>query len=303
MHLVVTGANGLVGRRLVAQLAAQGHHVTALARGPMRFVVPAGAHRYVGVDLGDAGAVKKALHELKPDAIINPAGMTDVDGCDRDRDGAYVANVEAVATLCRAARDTGAFLLHVSTDYVFDGHAGPYAEDAVPNPRGTYAITKALGEQTVRALLPEGAWAIARTAVVYGWPNAGKNNFGSWLIDSMKAGKPVKLFEDQWVSPSLALNVAGMLAEIATRKLPGVWHTCGSEVIDRVSFGRRFARVFGFDEALAQPSRMADVKLLAPRPSKSGLRVEKTLAALTVKPLTLDASLALFHAEYLETHP
>ena len=295
MRILVTGANGLVGSRLVKRLLAQGHQVTALGRGAPRGV-PAGA-QYVGVDLGDAPGLLAALVAAGPEAIVNPAGMTDVDGCERDPDAAWVANVEGVATLCRGARKLGAHLLHVSTDYVFDGDAGPYDVDAVPNPRGTYALTKHAGEQAVRALLPQGAWAIARTAVVYGWPRAGNNNFGSWLYDSLSQGKPVKLFADQWVSPSLATNVADMLAELAARKLPGLWHAAGAEVLDRVAFGQRFARAFGFDEALLQPSRMADVKLLSPRPARSGLKVDKTAAQLAAKPLGLDEALRQFKAE------
>lgn len=304
MHVVVTGSNGLVGRRLVRDLAAHGHRVTATDRqgdlGPQQAnpLVP-----YRALDLADAPALMKALTELAPEVIVNPAAMTDVDGCERDPDGAFAANVEGVATLCRVTKALGAHLLHVSTDYVFDGDAGPYELDAVPNPRGTYAITKHAGEQAVRALLPPERWAIARTAVVYGWPAAGKDNFGSWLLSSLRQGKPVKLFSDQWVSPTIALNVAAMLAELAERKLTGLWHTSGAEVVDRVAFGHRLCAKFGFDPALIQPSRMADVKLASPRPARSGLVVTKTAATLANKPWGLDESLERFLSEYRENPP
>jgi dTDP-4-dehydrorhamnose reductase len=191
--------------------------------------------------------------------------------------------------------------VHVSTDYVFDGDAGPYEVDSTPNPRGVYAITKHLGEQTVKALLPPASWSIARTAVVYGWPSTGKNNFGTWLISTLRDGKPVKLFSDQWVSPTHATNCAEMLAELAERKLAGLWHTSGAEVMDRVTFGHALCDRFGFDRALVQPSRMADVKLPSPRPAKSGLSVTKTAAELSAKPLSLAASLDRLYAEYKES--
>lgn len=303
MHFLVTGANGLVGSRLVRLLALQGHRVTAMGRGARRFQRvsgPAGAAAepgYLDVDLGDAAGLTRALFDARPEVIVNPAGLTDVDGCEKDPDAAWVANVEGVATLCRAAKKLGAHLVHVSTDYVFDGQAGPYDVDAVPNPRGTYALTKHAGEQAVRALAAPGAWAIARTAVVYGWPNAGKHNFGSWLVESLRAGKQVKLFADQWVSASLALNVAEMLAELAARKLTGLWHVAGAEVVDRVTFGKRLCARFSFDERLIAPSSMAEVKLLSPRPAKSGLLVARTAQALDAKPLGLAASLDRFFAE------
>lgn len=305
MHFLVTGANGLVGSRLVRLLALEGHRVTAMGRGARRFERvsgPAGAAAmdpgYLDVDLGDAAGLTRAVFDARPEVIINPAGMTDVDGCERDPDGAWVANVEGVATLCRAARKLGARLVHVSTDYVFDGEAGPYDVDALPNPRGVYALTKHAGEQAVKALAAPGSWAIARTAVVYGWPSAGKNNFGSWLVEALRAGKEVKLFADQWVSASLALNVAEMLAELAQKRLAGVWHLAGAEVVDRVTFGQRLCARFGFDPALIVPSRMADVKLLSPRPAQAGLVVARTAQALEARPLGLAAALDRFFAEY-----
>lgn len=284
MRVAVTGSNGLVGRRLVSQLVSADHEVLALARGERRV---AGAFGYAAIDLADAPLLTRTLGDFKPDVIINPGGMTDVDGCERDPLGAYEANVAAVATLAKTARETGAQLVQVSTDYVFDGDEGPYGTEARPNPRGTYAITKHAAEQVVKALLPAAQWSIARTAVVYGWPSTGKNNFGLWLVNTLAQGKQVPLFEDQWVSTSHATNVASMVKELAERKLPGIWHTCGSEVMNRVSFGHRLCERFGFDKALIVPSRMAAVKLASPRPAKSGLDVTKTTQALSARPWTV----------------
>lgn len=293
MRVVVTGANGLVGTRLVRLLSSRGHEIIGLGRGPQR-----GTGKYVSMDLGDADGLTHLLEELRPEVIINAAAMTDVDGCERAPLGAWAANVDGVATLSRCARELGSHLVHVSTDYVFDGKAGPYDVDAIPNPRGVYALSKHAGEQAVRALCPQDKWTIARTAVVYGWPSTGKNNFGSWLIAALSSGKPVKLFVDQWVSPTHASNVVEMIAELAERRLPGFWHTSGADVVDRVTFGQQLCSRFGFDLGLIQPSRMADVNLPSPRPAKSGLNVSKTLAALTAKPLSLEASLARLHTEY-----
>ena len=297
MRFLVTGANGLVAGRLLRTLASRGHEVIGLGRGHQRATDLGGA-QYVSIELGDAVTLGLALKELSPQVIINCAAMTDVDGCERDPLGAYTANVEAVATLARGARELGSHLVHVSTDYVFDGNAGPYDVDAIPNPRGTYAITKHAGEEAVRALLPSASWTIARTAVVYGWPSTGKNNFGSWLIDALSSGKNVKLFTDQWVSPTHASNAAQMLAELSERRLAGIWHTSGADVVDRVTFGQQLCARFGFDAGLIEPSRMADVSLPSPRPAKSGLNVSRTLEALSAKPLSLAASLDRLYAEY-----
>src|SRR5690606_2196896 len=218
--------------RLCTQLAARGHEVIALGRGERR---GAGPGTWITVDLTGRADVERALAEATPEVILHPAAMTDVDGCERDPRAAWAGNVEATANVARAAAGLGAHLVAVSTDYVFDGDAGPYAEEDVPNPRGAYARSKLAAEHAVQTLAP-GA-AIARTAVVYGWPMAAKPNFGAWLVSTLSAGKPVRLFSDQWVSPSLADNVAGMLVELGERRLGGVWHTAGAEVVDRVTFG------------------------------------------------------------------
>jgi dTDP-4-dehydrorhamnose reductase len=293
MRAVVVGSNGLVGSRLTALLNKQGHQVTGFGRGAQR----SGSGAYVSVDLSESARLVSTLSELKPDVVINCSAMTDVDGCEREPEKAYVANVEGVAALCRGARATGAHLVHVSTDYVFDGAAGPYDVDAIPNPKGIYALTKQMGDETVRSLLAADKWTIARTAVVYGWPPAGNKNFGSWLVDALGKGQTVKLFEDQWVSPSMALNVAAMLAELGARRLSGIWHTCGADVVDRVTYGKALCARFGFDPALIQPSRMADVKLLSPRPPKSGLIVKKTEQTLEARPWGLSESLDAFFQE------
>ncbi|MCP3138236.1 SDR family oxidoreductase [Pyxidicoccus xibeiensis] len=293
MRFLVTGSNGLVGSRVCALLERQGHEVVGLGRGPRR---TGGTYRYVEVDLTREADVAAALASAAPEVVIHPASMTEVDACEKDPEAAFAANVTATAAVARGARQAGAHLVHVSTDYVFDGDAGPYDEQALPNPRGVYALTKHMGEQAARTFVP--GCAIARTAVVYGWPAAGRPNFGAWLVGSLEKGQPVKLFEDQVVSPSFADSVAAMLVELGERRLGGVWNTCGGTVIDRVGFGRALCEVFGFDVKLITPTRMADLKLASPRPLKSGLKTDKVRTQLAARPLELAESLARFHAAW-----
>jgi dTDP-4-dehydrorhamnose reductase len=290
MRLLVTGSNGLVGSRACAQAEAAGHSVVGLGRGARR---TGGGYAYVEVDLTQEAAVLAAIREARPDAVVHTASMTEVDACEKDPAAAFAANVSAAAHVARGAREVGAHLVHVSTDYVFDGEAGPYDESALPNPRGVYATTKLMGEGAARVFCP-GA-AIARTAVVYGWPAAGRANFGAWLVGELSQGKGVRLFEDQYVSPSLADSVAAQVVELALRGLGGIWHTCGADVVSRVEYGRRLCEVFGFDFSLVTPTRLADMKLAAPRPLRSGLRVDKARAQLNAKPLGLEESLHRFH--------
>ena len=291
MRVLVTGANGLVGSRLCRRLAQQGHQVLGVSRGERRC---SGAFDYRSCELRDEAQVHAAFEGFRPEGVVHPASMTQVDLCEKDPAVAFTSNVLATARVALAARARGAHLVYVSTDYVFDGQAGPYGEEDVPNPRGVYALTKHMAEQAVRALAP--SWAIARTAVVYGWPAAARLNFGAWLLAALEKGEPVRVFEDQYVSPSLADSVAAMLAELAVRRLDGVWHICGAEVVSRVAFGQALCEVFGLPSSLLVPVKLKDMNLAGPRPLHSGLKVDKARAHLAEKPLGLRESLERFRA-------
>jgi dTDP-4-dehydrorhamnose reductase len=301
MRFVVTGANGLVGSRLVSLLASRGHWVLALSRGESRLPRLSGETGYRSVELADGALVRQLLEQAQPDVMVHTASMTEVDACERNVEQAYATNVRATEHLATAARHLGCGLLHVSTDYVFDGEAGPYSEEDAPNPRGVYATTKHIGEQIVRTLAPE--WAIARTAVVFGWPPAGRPNFGSWLVSALSQGQRVNLFEDQHVSPSLADNVAEMIGEMAERRLTGVWNVCGASVVDRVTFGRALCRVFGLDPELINVTRLKDAKLASPRPQRSGLKTDKVQRELATRPLLLEDALKRFLEAYRASPP
>ena len=292
MRIIVTGANGLVGSRLCRLLVVQGHVVTAVARGERRTV---GDFEYLPCDLSDHRTTAEAFALARPEVVVNCASMTEVDACERRPEDAWKANVAAAANVAVQARALGAHLVHVSTDYVFDGLDGPYDEEARPNPSGIYARTKWLGEEAVKLLSPR--WTIARTAVVYGYPPSQRPNFGSWLLGTLREGKTVRLFVDQYVSPSLALNVAEQVADLASRILPGVWNVAGAEVVNRMQFGEALCDVFGLDLRLLQPARLAEAGLASARPPRSGLKVDKALANLAAKPLALRASLEQFRAE------
>jgi dTDP-4-dehydrorhamnose reductase len=293
MRILVTGANGLVGSRVCHALAKAGHYVFALSRGDRRVV---GDFDYMPCELTDPNGVRDAFDEAKPEVVVHPASMTVVDACEKDPLAAYGANVTATEQVAKQARRLGAHLVHVSTDYVFDGDHGPYAEGDRPNPRGVYATTKHMAEQAVRVLAP--SWAICRTAVVYGWPQAARTNFGAWMVGALGKGEQVKLFQDQYVSPSLADNVAAMLAEIAARRLDGVWNVAGADVVNRLEFGLLLCELFGFDKERLVPVKLKEAGMASPRPLHSGLKVDKASAHLAEKPLGLRESLERFRDAY-----
>jgi dTDP-4-dehydrorhamnose reductase len=184
----------------------------------------------------------------------------------------------------------------VSTDYVFDGTRGNYAEEDVPNPHGVYARAKRCGEEVALLLVPNAA--VARVAVVYSGRPGAKATFATQVVEKLSRGEPVKAFSDQVVSPTLAENAAPMVLELLlTHEYRGILHTAGATALNRVDFAQRVAMRFGLRGDIV-PVRTADVKLAAPRPLRSGLIVERAREMLEAKPLVLDEALDRFFVQW-----
>src|ERR1700737_4130322 len=271
--ILVTGANGLVGSRLLARLAAEGgHDVLAVGRGMLRDPAPPRV-RYVDLDLLRPDSLQALIEREEPAAILHAAAMTDVDACERDPASARLVNELAAAAAAAGARRVSARLVALPTDHVFDGEAGPYGEEGRPNPRGVYAVTKLAGERAGQELLPSAS--IARVAVAVSGRRGAKKTFASAGADTFAQGKEVKAFHDQIVSPTLADNAAEMVLGILRKGGPGVFHCSGATALSRVDFCLRLARKMGADERLVLPVALAEARLPAPRPLRCALKGDK----------------------------
>ncbi|HTO99070.1 MAG TPA: SDR family oxidoreductase [Myxococcales bacterium] len=294
MSTLLLGANGLVGSRIAARLAQAGEEVHALGRGPSRVEERVSYHP---LDLfREPEKLAELIGALRPRGVINAAALTDVDACERAPEEAWALNVGVVEIAARGAARVGARLTSLSTDYVFDGVAGSYSEEDPPNPRGIYARTKRAGEEA--ALILGKDVAVCRVAVVYTGRKALKPTFAASASEALRAGKPVKAFTDQVVSPTLADNAAEMVLGVHRSGEQGIFHCAGATEVSRIDFCRAIARKLGADPSLIVPVRLADLRLPAPRPLRCGLRVDKVKRLLgEAVPLPLDAALDRFFAE------
>jgi len=293
MRVAITGANGLLGGAAVALLSGR-HEVLGVGRGPCR--LPGGGFAWADADLGDGRSVEAALVAFRAEAVLHAGALTDVDACEREPERAWRVNVGGTEQVARACRALGARLVAVSTDYVFDGSRGGYAEDDLPNPRGAYARTKRCGEEAALLVAPDAA--VARVAVVYSGRPGAKTTFATQVVEKLSHGQVVNAFSDQVVTPTLAENAAAMTAELLLEHdHRGVLHTAGATALTRVEFAQRVARRFGLTGEI-RPVRTADVKLLAPRPLDSSLRVERAKAMLRAKPLAIDDALEEFFRQW-----
>jgi dTDP-4-dehydrorhamnose reductase len=294
MTVLVTGANGLVGNRVVSRLDAAGEKVVAVGRGRGR-ELPSRVE-YVEVDVSRGNALRELVTSTAPRGVVHCAAMTDVDACENDPAQAWAVNVGATEQVALGCRDAGARLVALSTDYVFDGERGPYSEEDAPNPRGVYARTKYVAEQAALLLAPD--CAVPRVAVVYSGRRGAKRTFATAAAEQLTAGKEVRAFHDQVVSPTLADNAAEMVIGLLRSGERGVWHCAGASAVSRVEFCRALARKLRAEERLVVPVPLASAKLVAPRPARCALRVDKIRGLLgRAVPLELDAALERFVAE------
>ncbi|MHB8117565.1 MAG: dTDP-4-dehydrorhamnose reductase [Methanothrix sp.] len=221
---------------------------------------------------------------ISPDYIVLTAAMTNVDGCETDRLGAWKANALGPKFVASAAKDIGSKVIYVSTDYVFDGERGRYHEDDPTSPINYYGESKLAGERFVREICPDSV--IARTSVLYGW-NPARQNFVTWAADEMKKGNKINIVNDQYTSPTLSSNLADMILGI--RDQTGVFHTSGSERINRYDFSIKIAKAFCLDESLVNPITSNQLSWKARRPMDSSLDTSKV--SLFAKPLNVKEGL------------
>ena len=284
--VLVTGGAGFLGAHLVAELARRGEAVVATSRDGQG--VPARERvRAVALELDDGGAAGAALvEEVRPRWVLHLAAMSRVEDCARDPEGAERVNAVATATLARTAAEVGARFVYASTDLVFDGEHAPYAEDAPPAPLGPYMASKASGEREALAASPE--FLVARLALIYGRHLGRGRSFTDALIERLRDGEPVDLFEDQHRTPVHVEDAAAILCDLAAGDAAGVVHVAGPERASRLEHGLALARALGAPAALCRPTRVADAPGLAPRPRDVSLGIERLVGLLGRRPLSIE---------------
>jgi dTDP-4-dehydrorhamnose reductase len=282
--ILVIGGSGLLGQHLVGEGKARGLPMQATYSGDS---IPSG----IRLDLADLVGVIKTLRHLRPNVVFLAAAMTDVDGCEANRDYAAVVNAEAPGEIAKACASLGARLVHFSTDYVFDGSAKvPYSEKSSPKPLSIYGRTKLAGEQKVREALPTAL--LLRTSANFGWNRMRKKtNAVTWILDKLRRNEPVPLFTDQWISPSYVSEVARIAFDLLDRRAEGIFHVASKNCLSRLEIGQAVCRAFELPEGFLKPIHLSDLKLKAPRPTRTCLATSKVERFLDIRVPTFAKSL------------
>jgi len=262
--VLVTGARGLLGHALGPYLASAAPAPDALRLTDIE-----------ELDVTDEAAVAATMRDLEPRTVFHLAAWTDVDGAEAHPDEAARLNVEAAEHMARAARQAGALLVHISTDFVFDGTKdGPYVEDDPPNPLGVYGRTKAASETRVRAAAPDNH-LIARAALLYG---AGGRNFVDSILAAANEGKPLRVTTDLVGCPTWSDDLARALVAMVNAGLRGTYHACGAGAASRWEWAVETVRAAGLQVAV-QPVTSAAWPSAAQRPARAVLSTEKLARA------------------------
>jgi dTDP-4-dehydrorhamnose reductase len=292
--ILVTGANGLLGQKVTELFRHETSHELVLTDLHENAFEPRGFD-YFPLDITKKEDVKDAVKRLKPDYIINTAAYTNVDGCETDRELSWKVNVDAVKHLIIASRANSSRIIHISTDYIFDGKTGNYDENSKPNPLSYYGKSKLASEN---ALLTSGVdFAIVRTMIIYGTGKNLRPNFAIWLINMISEKNRVTIVDDQFGMPTMVDDLGWGLVKMVELKKSGIYNICGSEYLSRFEFAVKLAGIFGFNENLIQPVKTSDLNQAAARPMNSGFVLLKAESELGIKPLNVTEGLMLLKTQ------
>lgn len=295
-RIMVTGSNGLLGQK-ITDLSLQDPEIELIATsvGPNRYPLKAG-YTYEELDVLDSQRLDELVMKYHPDAIIHTAAMTNVDACEHDRDKCYALNVKSVENLIEVCQRKDIQLIHLSTDFIFDGEDGPYTEDAKANPLSYYGETKLESE----ILLQNSSchWAILRTIIVYGIVNdMSRTNIVLWAKAALEKGEPINVVDDQWRMPTLAEDLAQCCLLAVKKNAKGIFNASGKDLMSILEIVERVADYYGLDKTLINPITSESLNQAAKRPKKTGFILDKTRRELGYEPHSFEEGIAFMERQ------
>ena len=284
--LLILGGSGLVGS-VLARDASRKYRVTA-TYGSQEPAVSTNISWLRCRIPDDYEQLEHAIDRSSADTVIDCIALSNVDACEVEPDRANSLNAELPRRLAGVCHDNGARLVYLSTEYVFDGVKGNYAETDTPRPINQYGKTKLLGEN---ATLQFQHNLVVRTSLAYGWHK--RCRFLNFIADNLRAAKTIGLYSDQMSCPTLLTDLTTGILRAVERGLSGTYHMAGPECVSRYEFGCAIARHLGLDVHLLTELRSNQIETLAKRPANCGLSNKKACDALGMTFADTDTGLAV----------
>ncbi|MFM6982642.1 MAG: SDR family oxidoreductase [Chitinophagaceae bacterium] len=290
--VLITGANGLLGQKLIDLYLQQPNKILiATGIGPCRHERK-GEFRYEELDITDEKRVMYLIKEISPDAVIHTAAMTNVDACETDHATCDKLNVDAVKYLVKACNEVWAHLIHISTDFIFDGTHGPLSEKEIPKPISYYGWSKYRGEQEVIEHCKD--YTILRTVLVYGVvSDMSRSNIVLWAKGALEKQQPMKVVNDQFRTPTLAEDLAMGCFLSESKFVRGIFNISGKDFLRIDELVHKVADFFGYDKSCVSTTSSDVLNQAAKRPPITGFLIDKARKELGYEPHSFEEGLAI----------
>jgi len=289
--VLITGSNGLLGQKLV-NFFKENYEVYALSRGENRNLNTKG-YTYYSIDVTDFNKLDHLVNDVQPHFIINTAAMTNVDECEVKQNECNIINVELVRQLTQACKSNNIHLIHISTDFIFDGKDGPYKETDTPNPLNHYGLTKLKSEEII--INAKIDYTIIRTILVYGIvDNMSRNNIILWIKDSIENKRVITIIDDQFRMPTFVDDLAMACQSVVHKKAEGIFNVSSNKLISIYDMAIEIANAFNLDKSYIKRITTSELKQKAKRPAVTGFNLEKANLILVLPLVSFAERLQVF---------
>jgi dTDP-4-dehydrorhamnose reductase len=267
------------------------YELIASSKGENRYPETVG-YTYEQLDVTDYTDIERLIVKYQPYAVIHTAAMTNVDQCESEKEACQKLNVDSVDHLIKLANLHPFYLVHLSTDFIFDGISGPYKETDAPNPLSLYGHSKNDAELLLLASTIN--YSILRTIIVYGVAAAmSRSNIVLWAKGALEKGSPIKVVNDQYRMPTLAEDLAKACILAIDKRAQGIYHISGKDYMSVIEMVRRIAKFFKLDDSIIEETDSSTLNQAAARPPKTGFILDKAIHELGYAPHSFEEGLAV----------
>jgi dTDP-4-dehydrorhamnose reductase len=296
-RVLVTGGTGLVGGTILLSNRLYDLFEVHATYREIRLQTPCLVN-WFQLDLVDQfNDIHDTVSNLSPDVIIHCAAESHVDRCADNLESCSFMNQHVSKELARIAEELGSHFIHLSSDFVFSGEDAPYSENDHRDPVNDYGKTKIQAEDSILNVCPSAT--IIRTVLVYGFiPTLSRGNLLTWVVNSLKQGKPIKVVNDQYRKPTSVNELADALITIAERRLKGIFHLCGGEFVSVYDMAIIIAKTYDLDSSLISPISSLELNEKNARPKNTALELDKARYILGYHPKPIAQSLLEYQAYF-----
>jgi len=290
--ILITGSNGLLGQNLVNELLKKDTYIVyGVSRGENRNK-KRGKFTYFDIDLTNKSELQNLINNLQPQFIIHSAAMTNVDTCELNKEACDRINVDTVKYLIESCELNDIHLIHLSTDFIFDGEKGYYKESDQPNPINYYGLSKLRSESIIKDSNIK--YAILRTILVFGITNELKNNIVLWVKNSVENKQQINVVTDQLRMPTFVDDLVYACLYVVDNGVEGVFNVSSNTLLSIYDMAIEIANAFHLDKSYINPIPASLLKQPAKRPFKTGFDLNKSFSQLSLPSHSFSENLQVF---------